>query len=107
MVVSEAMRIVPSSGSSIPASILSSVVLPAPFGPDRPMRSRFLTCHDTSSSRTRSPYRLVRPSTWIIVLLDPSQRMEGQVQPREQAAEAEEEVRDDTHHRVQLGPGGE
>src|SRR5512134_3857943 len=66
MVVSEAMRIEPSSGSSRPASILSSVVLPAPFGPDRPMRSRFLTCQDTSSSRTRSPYRLVRPSTWIM-----------------------------------------
>src|SRR5262245_23635554 len=66
MVVSEAMRMVPSSGSSRPASIFSSVVLPAPFGPDRPMRSLFLTCHDTSSSRTRSPYRLVRPSTWIM-----------------------------------------
>src|SRR5262245_46141233 len=66
MVVSDAMRMVPSSGSSSPASILSSVVLPAPFGPDSPMRSLFLTCHDTSSSRTRSPYRLVRPSTWIM-----------------------------------------
>src|SRR5688572_28115357 len=65
MVVSEAMRIVPASGSSVPASIRSSVVLPEPFGPERPMRSRFLTCHATSSNRTRSPYRLVRPSTWI------------------------------------------
>jgi hypothetical protein len=30
------------------------------------MRSFFLTCQDTSSRRTRSPYSLVRPSTWII-----------------------------------------
>ena len=36
MVVSDAMRIEPSSGSSKPASILSSVVLPAPFGPGEP-----------------------------------------------------------------------
>src|SRR6266511_3871622 len=51
MVVSEAMRIWPASGSSRPASMRSSVVLPAPFGPERP---------------TRSPYRFDRPSTWIM-----------------------------------------
>ena len=32
MVVSEAMRMAPASGSSRPASIRRSVVLPAPFG---------------------------------------------------------------------------
>ncbi len=55
MVVSEAIRIEPVSGSSRPASMRRSVVLPEPLGPERPMRSRFLTCQDTSSKRTRSP----------------------------------------------------
>src|SRR6266498_2742533 len=66
MVVSEAMRIWPASGSSRPASMRSSVVLPAPFGPERPIRSRFFTCQETSARRTRSPYRFDRPSTWIM-----------------------------------------
>src|SRR5688572_16299759 len=65
MVVSEAIRMLPLSGSSSPASMRRSVVLPAPLGPARPMRSRFLTCQDTSSNRTRSPYLLCSPSTWI------------------------------------------
>src|SRR5262245_45712257 len=65
MVVSEAMRMVPESGSSIPASVRSSVVLPAPFGPASTIRCCFLTWQDTSSNRTRSPYLLFRPSTWI------------------------------------------
>src|SRR5688500_4922406 len=65
MVVSEAMRMLPPSGSSSPASMRRSVVLPAPLGPARPMRSCFLTCQDTSSNRTRSPYRLCSPSTCI------------------------------------------
>src|SRR5512143_444152 len=69
MVVSEAIRIEPASGSSRPPSIRSSVVLPLPFGPDRPIRSFFLTCQDTSSKRTLSPYRFVSPSTWISFLL--------------------------------------
>src|SRR5712692_5882419 len=66
MVVSEAMRIWPASGSSRPASMRRSVVFPAPFGPERPMRSRFFTCQETSSRRTRPPYRFERPSTWIM-----------------------------------------
>src|SRR6266545_1489529 len=66
MVVSEAMRIWPASGSSRPASMRRSVVLPAPFGPERPMRSRFFTCQETSARRTRSPYRFDSPSTWIM-----------------------------------------
>ena len=45
----------PPSGSSRPASILSSVVLPAPFGPQRPTRSRSPTCQVTWSSSVRSP----------------------------------------------------
>ena len=53
--VSEAMRIDPASGSSMPASMRRSVVLPDPLGPLRPMRSFFLTCQDTSSKRTLSP----------------------------------------------------
>ncbi len=66
MVVSEAIRMEPESGSCSPASMRRSVVLPDPFGPERPMRSRFLTCQETSSKRTLSPNRLWRPSTWIM-----------------------------------------
>ena len=47
--------IVPASGSSNPASIFSSVVLPAPFGPHRPTRSPAVICQVTSSRSTRSP----------------------------------------------------
>ena len=57
--------IVPLSGSSNPASMRRSVVLPAPFGPQSPTRSSSETCHDTRSSRTRSPKRFVRPESWI------------------------------------------
>ncbi len=52
-------RIAPESGSSSPAIIFSSVVLPAPFGPQRPTRSRAVICHVTWSSSTRSPNVLV------------------------------------------------
>src|SRR3954469_24964259 len=55
----------PESGSSMPASILSSVVLPAPFGPHRPTRSPSPICHVTWSSRTRSPNDFVRSESWI------------------------------------------
>ena len=53
----------PLSGSSSPAIILSSVVLPAPFGPHSPTHSRSEICHVTLSSRTRSPNDLVRPES--------------------------------------------
>src|ERR1700731_1137516 len=56
----------PESGSSSPAIILSSVVLPAPFGPHRPTRSRGVICHVTWSSRTRSPYDFVSSDSWIM-----------------------------------------
>ena len=55
----------PASGSSRPASIFSSVVLPAPFGPHRPTRSPCEICQVTSSSRTRSPKDFVREESWI------------------------------------------
>src|SRR3954466_2876826 len=57
----------PPSGSSMPARILSSVVLPAPFGPLRPTRSRSSICHVTASSRTRSPKDLLRDESCINV----------------------------------------
>src|SRR5512134_170870 len=54
----------PSSGSSRPASILRSVVLPAPFGPHSPTRSPAEICQVTSSKRTRSPKDLVMEESW-------------------------------------------
>ena len=57
--------IAPSSGSSRPASIFSSVVLPAPFGPQRPTRSPSEICHVTWSIRVRSPNALVSSESWI------------------------------------------
>src|SRR5690242_9581729 len=59
------LTIPPESGSSRPASILSSVVFPAPFGPQRPTRSPSPICHVTWSSRTRSPKDFVRSESWI------------------------------------------
>src|SRR5687768_2977119 len=55
----------PSSGSSSPASIFSSVVLPAPFGPQRPTRSPSPICHVTPSSSVRSPKALVSAESCI------------------------------------------
>src|SRR6185295_13214700 len=57
----------PESGSSRPAIILSRVVLPAPFGPQRPTRSRSVICHVTWSKSTRSPKVLVRSESWIML----------------------------------------
>src|SRR5262245_51491007 len=56
----------PRSGSSRPASILSSVVLPAPLGPLRPTRSRSSICQLTVSRSTRSPNDLLSAANWII-----------------------------------------
>ena len=56
----------PESGSSRPASILSRVVLPAPFGPLSPTRSRSSICQLTASSSTRSPKVLLMEESWII-----------------------------------------
>src|SRR6188472_87916 len=39
------------------------VVLPDPFGPSRPMTSRWPTSKETSSTARWGPYRLLRPSS--------------------------------------------
>src|SRR5438094_2305926 len=58
----------PESGSSSPAIMRRSVVLPAPFGPQRPTRSLSVICQVTSSSSTRSPNDLVRFDSWIMLI---------------------------------------
>ena len=55
--------IVPSSGSSTPKMIRINVVLPAPFGPSRPITLPAGTSRSTSSSTTRSPNRWDTPRT--------------------------------------------
>src|SRR5262245_41498600 len=55
----------PLSGSSKPAIMRSSVVLPAPFGPHKPTRSPSSICQVTASRRTRSPKDFVRFESWI------------------------------------------
>ncbi len=47
---------------SVP-SVLTVVVLPAPFGPRKPNTSPYATSNETSSKATRSPKRLLRRST--------------------------------------------
>src|SRR6185312_1444647 len=44
------------------------VVLPAPFGPRKPVTLPGSTSNDRSLTAVTSPYRLVRPRTWIIGL---------------------------------------
>ena len=63
----DGLRMEPESGSSIPAIIFSSVVLPAPFGPQRPTRSRATICHVTPLNNTRSPNVLVSSKSWIML----------------------------------------
>src|SRR3978361_2255280 len=53
----------PALGGSNPASRLSSVVFPDPFGPKMPMISPFSMPNDTSDTATRPPKRFVRFST--------------------------------------------
>ncbi len=65
MVRPAGLTIVPPSGSSRPASIFSRVVLPAPFGPASPTRSRSSICQLTESRSTRSPKAFVRETSWI------------------------------------------
>ena len=55
----DGLMMLPLSGSSNPASIFSSVVLPAPLGPHNPTRSPDVICQVTSSRSTRSPNDLV------------------------------------------------
>ena len=56
-----AMR--PALGRISPLMMFSSVVLPAPLGPQRPTRSPAVTCQVTASSSVRSPNLLVRPDS--------------------------------------------
>src|SRR5215217_500048 len=49
-------RTSPREGASSPASILSTVVLPAPFGPSRPVMPA-PTSKETSFTATTSPYQ--------------------------------------------------
>src|SRR6185312_6359888 len=60
MMVPCAYAISPPSGSSRPASRLSSVVLPAPLGPTRPMRSCASTRKETPCRISSAPYDFVR-----------------------------------------------
>src|SRR5438477_12530787 len=57
---------VPLVGGMIPASERSVVVLPAPFGPMRPITSPGLTENESSVTATKSPYSLVSPSASIM-----------------------------------------
>src|SRR5688500_10686984 len=53
------------------------VVLPAPFGPRKPTISPCRAVNVSLLTAVRSPYRLVRPSTWIIHV--PSRKTEPPV----------------------------
>ena len=55
-------RIRPAFGFAVPVIRLSSVVLPAPFGPIRPRTSPGLTSKLTSLTAANAPNRLVAPS---------------------------------------------
>ena len=55
----------PAVGRAIPTIAFSAVVLPAPFGPRKPVTAPGRTLNDKSSTATSSPYRFVRPSTVI------------------------------------------
>ena len=55
MVRADGFNTPPASGSSSPAMILSRVVLPAPFGPQRPTQSPSEICQVTFSNNARSP----------------------------------------------------
>ena len=59
------MSVRPAVGRAIPTIALSAVVLPAPFGPRKPVTEPGRTLNDSSSTATSSPYRFVRPSTVI------------------------------------------
>src|SRR5215831_573614 len=61
--------VAPSDGNaSLPASSLSSVVLPDPFTPTTPTRSPGPSCQVTSSSRQRSPAETLTSSSSSTVL---------------------------------------
>jgi hypothetical protein len=55
----------PAVGRARPTIILSAVVLPAPFGPRKPVTAPARTANDSSSTAFTGPYRFVKPSTTI------------------------------------------
>src|SRR5262245_31955778 len=55
----------PAVGRASPTIILSAVVLPAPFGPRKPVTAPARTANDRSSTARTAPKRFVRPSTTI------------------------------------------
>ncbi len=61
-------RTVPDVGFSKPVSTLTSVVLPAPFGPTIDSSSPRATDSDTPSSATKLPYALLTPTVSINVI---------------------------------------
>src|SRR5438046_8934052 len=56
----------PLSGSSSPARSRQRVVLPAPFGPTRPMRSPSAIRHDSAPKSCCPAYAFWMSSTWIM-----------------------------------------
>src|SRR5574341_1574639 len=62
-------RTCPASASISPVRIRQSVVLPAPFGPTRPMRCPRVMCHVRSLKTTCPPKDLLMFSSWITRLV--------------------------------------
>src|SRR4051812_7470418 len=60
------MRAEPADGGTRPVIIRIVVVLPAPFGPRKPVTVPGSRAKDTSSTTVRLPYCLVSPLTLII-----------------------------------------
>src|SRR6266545_3295282 len=60
------MVVPPRVGGVRPTMIRMVVVLPAPFGPRKPVTRPGLQAKLTSSTATNSPYFFVRPSTLIM-----------------------------------------
>src|SRR5579871_6784039 len=67
---------VPALGGRKQVSTRMVVVLPAPFGPRKPTICPFSTSNEILSTATVRAYRLVRPST-LIMLVYPRQNRRG------------------------------
>src|SRR5258706_5720178 len=77
------MTRLPDSGSSWPRMTRSSVVLPAPLGPTRAMRSPGARTQFRSSNSTRCATEYLRFWSWITGAADRSGRQALGVQPLE------------------------
>jgi hypothetical protein len=71
----------PALGRAIPTIALSAVVLPAPFGPRKPVTEPRRTLNERSSTAASSPYRFVRPSTVIAASVRSSIMLGGWAAP--------------------------